>query len=52
MIKITYVIILRDNEGGYVTSFGIADEIREKLQGVDGLVETYIRVTPTGYESW
>jgi cytidylate kinase len=30
----------------------IADEIREKLQGVDGLVETYIRITPTGYESW
>jgi hypothetical protein len=30
----------------------IVDEIREKLHGIDGLVETYIRVTPTGFESW
>jgi len=29
----------------------IIDEIREKLQGVDGLEETFIRVTPTGYAS-
>jgi len=30
----------------------IAAEIKENLRGVDGLEETYIRVTPTGYASW
>lgn len=30
----------------------ICDEIREKLRDVDGLDETFIRFTPTGYASW
>jgi cytidylate kinase len=30
----------------------IASEITEKLQGVEGLEDTHIRVMPTGYASW
>jgi hypothetical protein len=30
----------------------IAAEISEKLEGVEGLEDTHIRVMPTGYASW
>jgi cytidylate kinase len=30
----------------------IADEIKEQVEGVPGLEETYVRVLPTGYAGW